>query len=60
MCRRMEFSGAVSERKGGVLLYAQQYIRTYPEEIKGVILIDPLYASLGLLMKVKLLSSRRI
>ena len=46
MCRRMEFSGAVSERKGGVLLYAQQYIRTYPEEIKGVILIDPLYASL--------------
>lgn len=25
-------------------LYAQKYIRMYPEEIKGVILIDPLSA----------------
>lgn len=32
----------IAHSQGG--LYAQQYIRMYPEEIKGVILIDPLSA----------------
>lgn len=32
----------IAHSQGG--LYAQQYIRMYPEEVKGVILIDPLSA----------------